>query len=133
MRTRRRLRPALLALATFALGACEALDSLPVDCTDNFVWGLQVQVQDSVTSAPSASGAQLIARDGAYADTASYPPNRPDLDDLPLVGAGERAGTYTVTVRKSGFLDWERSNVVVTADECHVRPVALTARLKRTP
>ena len=133
MRTRRHIPPALLALVTFVLGACDALDSPPVYCTDNFVWGLQVQVEDSITSAPSASGAQLIARDGAYADTASYAPNRPDLDDLPLVAAGERAGTYTVTVRKSGFLDWERSNVVVTADECHVRPVALTARLERAP
>ena len=133
MRTSRHVSPALLALLTFALGACDALDSPPVFCTDNFVWGLQVEVQDSVTSAPSASGAQLIARDGGYADTAGYPPNRPDLDDLPLVAAGERAGTYTVTVQKSGFLDWERSTVVVTADECHVRPVALTARLQRAP
>jgi hypothetical protein len=133
MRTSRHVPLLLLPLLTFALGACDAFDSPPVFCTDNFVWGIQVEVQDSVTSAPSASGAEVIARDGAYADTASYPPNRPDLDDLPLVGAGERAGTYTVTVRKSGFLDWERSDVVVTADECHVRPVALTARLQRAP
>lgn len=123
----------LLTLFAFVFGACDALDSPPVYCTDNFVWGLQVEVQDSVASAPSASGAQLIARDGAYADTASYPPSRPDLDNLPLVAAGERAGTYTVTVTKAGFIDWERSNVVVTADECHVQPVALTARLRRTP
>ena len=124
---------ALLALLAFALGACDSLDSRPIACTEVLVWGLHVTVQDSATGAPSASGAQLIARDGAYADTSSYPPNRADLDALPLVAAGERAGTYTVTVRKTGFLDWERSHIVVTADECHVRPVALTARLKRAP
>jgi hypothetical protein len=133
MPIRHQLPPGLFTLFAVAFGACDALDSPPVYCTNNFVWGLQVEVQDSVTSAPAASGAQVIARDGAYADTASYPPNRPDLDNLPLVAAGERAGTYTVTVRKAGFIDWERSNVVVTADECHVHPVALTARLRRTP
>jgi hypothetical protein len=124
---------ALLALSAFALGACDSLDSRPVFCTDNFVWGLHVTVQDSATGTPSASGAQLIARDGAYADTSAYPPNRPDLDNLPLVAAGEREGTYRVTVRTAGFVDWERSDIVVTSDECHVRPVALTARLKRAP
>lgn len=133
MRTSRCLPGVLLGLSVLAFGACDALDSRPVYCTENFVWGLQVSVQDSATGAPSASGAQLIARDGVYADTSSFPPNRPDLDDQPLVGAGEREGTYMVTVRKAGFLDWERTNVVVTADECHVRPVALTARLERVP
>lgn len=133
MRTGRCLPGVLLVLSVLAFGACDALDSQPVYCTGNFVWGLQVTVQDSATGAPSASGAQLIARDGVYADTSSFPPNRPDLDNQPLVGAGEREGTYTVTVRKAGFIDWERPNVVVAADECHVRPVALTARLKRAP
>lgn len=133
MRASRLVPQALLALCAFALGACDTVDGLPVACTANFVWGLHVTVQDSVTGGPSASGAQLIARDAAYADTSSYPPNRPDLDNLPLVAAGEREGTYTVTVRKPGFVDWERRDVVVTADECHVRPVALTALLKRAP
>ena len=133
MRTGRHLPGAFLVLWIFAFGACDVLDSQPVLCTGNFVWGLHVTVQDSATGAPSASGAQLIAHDGVYADSSSFPPNRPDLDNQPLVGAGEREGTYTVTVRKAGFVDWERTNVVVSADECHVRPVALTARLERTP
>jgi hypothetical protein len=133
MRIGRDVPRALLALSAFALGACDSLDSGPIACTDIFLWGLHVAVQDSATGTPSASGAQLIARDGAYADTSSFPPNRPDLDGLHLVAAGEREGTYTVTVRKAGFVDWERSGIVVTADECHVRPVALTARLKRAP
>jgi hypothetical protein len=133
MRIDRHVPRALLAFFAVAVGACDALDSPPVYCTENFVWGVHVGVQDSLTGVPSASGAQLVARDGAYADTASYPPNRPDLDNLPLIAAGERAGTYTVTVRKAGFVDWEQRDVVVTADECHVRPVALTARLRRTP
>lgn len=129
----RSLRRALLPLAALAVGACDVLDSPDVICTANFVFGLVVTVQDSASGAPSASGAQLIAQEGAYADTAGFPPNRPDLDTLPLVGAGERPGTYTVTVRKSGFHDWVRSGLVVTADECHVHPVQLTARLQEAP
>jgi hypothetical protein len=125
---------ALLAGAALGLlGACDLVDSRDVICTGVFVSGLRVTVQDSVSGAAAASGAQLIAQDGAYADTASYPPNRPDLDAEPLQSAGERPGTYTVTVRIAGFLDWVRSGIVVTADECHVRPVALTARLQRVP
>lgn len=126
-------RCVLLAVATVVLGACDLTNSRDVYCTDNFVAGLVVSVQDSLTGAPAASGAQLIAQEGAYADTASYPPNRPDLDARPLVSAGERPGTYTVRVSKPGFLDWVRGGIIVTADECHVRPVALTARLQRAP
>jgi hypothetical protein len=119
------------ALAAVALAACDLVEG-PI-CTGVFVWGLRVTVQDSVTGAPAASGAQLIARDGAYADTSAFPPDRPDLDGQPLVAAGERPGTYTVTVRKSGFMEWVRTGVVVTADECHVRPVDVAARLQRAP
>ena len=126
-------RCAPLAVATVVLGACDLMNSRNVICTDIFVSGLVVSVQDSLTGAPAASGAQLIAQDGAYADTASYPPNRPDLDAQPLVSAGERPGAYTVRVSKPGFLDWVRGGIIVTADECHVRPVALTARLQRAP
>ena len=122
-----------LALAVLTTAGCDVLDSREVACTDNFVFGLVVAVQDSSTGAPAASGAQLIAQDGAWADTVGFPPNRPDLDAQELVSAGERPGTYTVTVRKAGFRDWQRTGVVVTADECHVHPVELTARLQPAP
>jgi hypothetical protein len=135
MLSRRSSRHAGFALSVLALGACDLVDSPQVFCTDNFVYGLVVAVQDSLTGAPTASGAQLIARDGAYADTMAFPPNRPDLDDRTLTGAGERPGTYTATVSKAGFLDWVRSGIVVTEDQygCHVQPVSLTARLQRAP
>lgn len=50
-----------------------------------------------------------------------------------LMSAGERPGTYTVTVSKPGFRDWQRAGIVVTADECHVHPVELSARLQPSP
>lgn len=121
------------ALSVLAVAGCDLLDSSETTCTANFVFGLVVAVQDSSTGAPAASGAQLIAQDGTWADTVGFPPSRPDLDAQQLVSAGERAGSYTVTVRKAGFQDWQRTGVIVTADECHVHPVELTARLQPAP
>jgi hypothetical protein len=129
----RLVRPTAVGLIAVAASACDLLDSEPIFCTGEFVSGLHVSVQDSVTGAPTASGAQLIARDGAYADTATVPPAAPNPDAWVLLAAGERPGVYVVTVRKAGFATWERTGVEVTADECHVRPVALTARLQRVP
>jgi hypothetical protein len=59
------------------------------------------------------------------------PPNRPDLDSLPLLGAGERGGTYRVVVQKPGYEDWVKTGVVVAEGRCHVVTTTLTARLQR--
>jgi hypothetical protein len=48
-----------------------------------------------------------------------------------LSGAFEREGTYDVWVTAPGYQTWLRENVTVGADECHVIPVRLTARLVR--
>ncbi|MFL5542033.1 MAG: carboxypeptidase-like regulatory domain-containing protein [Longimicrobiaceae bacterium] len=119
--------------ATFALGACDRL-SLPRACTADFRYGLNVTVADSLTGAPPPS-ATLIARAGAYVD--SVGPQAPFLNGpqgpsvLLLSAAGERPGTYDLTVRAPGYRDWTRTGVQVTADECHVHPVSFTARLQK--
>lgn len=133
MLTLRLSSAAVLGTAILALSACDIVESGGPICTAQFVSGLHVSVQDSVTGAPAASGARLTAVDGSYRDTVSAPAQRPDLNGQVLLAAGERPGSYDVTVSKTGYLDWQRSNVVVTADECHVIPVALTARLKPAP
>lgn len=67
-------RSVLALLLLLAASGCDLIgDSLPVNCTDNFVMGLHLSVQDSLTGAPAASGAVLITREGAYADTAVAP------------------------------------------------------------
>ena len=100
------------------------------NCTANFAPAVTVVVQDSASGSKIGSGAQLIVCDGTYADSMSNPANRPDLDVYSLSAAGERAGSYTVTVRKSGYREWIRSNVVVTKGVCHVTTVSLTALLQ---
>ena len=63
----------------------------------------------------------------------SYLAGHPELDALPLGGANEHAGLFTVTVTKSGYRDWTKSDVRVTADECHVNTTKLTALLQPAP
>lgn len=125
----------LLALSSVALVSGCGLVA-PGACTTDFRFGLVVYVQDSVTGAWAASGARLLTEDAkGVADAgdqyfSAFPADRPELDPQPLLGAGERAGTYRVTVRKAGYADWVRTGVRVTEDECHVRQVELLARLK---
>ena len=103
-------------------------------CTADYRFGLTVTVVDSVTSAPPAS-AVLLARSGAFVD--SVGPATPVVGSLNgppvlvLSAAGERPGTYDLTVRAPGYRDWTRTGVEVTADECHVHGVPVTARLRQ--
>jgi len=94
---------------------------------------MSVQVQDSVTGAWIAAGAKLVARSGTYADSMSYAAGDPIFNAEALFGAYEHAGVFTVTVTKVGYESWVKSNVLVTADECHVNTTQLTARLKPLP
>jgi hypothetical protein len=113
------------------LGACNPL-SLPVDCTADLRFGLIVTVVDSLTNAPPAS-ATLIARTAAAVDSVGPHSPLPTGQGAVLVlsAAPERPGTYDLTVRAAGYRDWTRTGVRVTADECHVRRVELTARLQK--
>jgi len=128
----RAMKVMALAILCVALTGCrDILWPAGRVCTGEYRMGLNVFVKDSISGAWAASGAMLMIRDGAYADSSTIPANRPDLDALPLFGAGERAGVYTITVRKPGFADWGQAGVRVTKDECHVNTRVLTAQLVR--
>lgn len=118
-------RPVSLVLAIAWPLTATACSEDPVRCTGSFAYGISVQVQDSVSGAAAATGARLVLREGAYVEIADQP-----LGGVSLSGAGERPGVYSVTVEKAGYHDWTRTNVRVTADECHVQGVSLTARLQ---
>ena len=107
------------------VGACA--ENPPLACTEEARPGLSVTVRDSVTSGTLADGVEVVAAEGAFADTAR----------ASLLGSGvyslvyERAGTYDVTVSHPAYQTWRLSAVVVTADQCHVRTVSVLARLQR--
>jgi hypothetical protein len=95
----------------------------PIVCTDQFVYGLTVHVVDATTGLPVSDGLSGNLQDGGYSEAMM-------AFGSDLVGAGERAGTYSISVVASGYTEWTMGGIVVTADECHVIPVGLEARLQ---
>lgn len=121
-----RCRNVLVFAGVAVLAGCDLITG-PA-CTTEARPALTVDVRDSITNATAGPGARIIARDGAFADTVLVPTD--DAARFPYQLAHERAGTYTVTVERDGYRPWSRSGVRVTKDECHVRTLALTARLQ---
>jgi len=117
-----------IAALTLMVGCYGGGPSEPIVCTDQFVYGLTVAVRDQVTTLPKADDATLTLREGAYEEIVTD-----SWDGTTLSGAGERAGTYSVTVEHAGYESWTRAGVEITADECHVIPVSLTAELIPVP
>ena len=117
----RRMRPALPLLVVLAASACGATD--PIACTTQAVAGINVTVVDDATGADLADGATLVLSDGAWTESIT------EAFGGILSGAFEREGTYRVEVTREGYGAWSRTGVVVDADECHVIPVSIEARL----
>jgi hypothetical protein len=91
-------------------------------CTADFRYGLNVTVLDG-SGGPAAQGSIGIAKDGSHEETLDI------IGAETMAGAGERPGTYDITISKTGYMTWSAENVTVAADECHVIPVSLQANL----
>jgi hypothetical protein len=125
------MRKSFAGWYSILIGAVACAGSTSPVCTQESRPGLVVYVKDSVTKAGVASGASLVVREGSYKDSVFAAPNStPDLDNSALSAAGERSGTYQVTVSKPGYATWLKSNVRVTSNVCHVNTVTLTALLQ---
>lgn len=98
----------------------------PIACTAEFVYGISVQVRDSVSGAPVTEDLEGQLTAPRYAETMEAWGNV-------LVGAGERPGTYTVVVAATGYEEWRREGVRVEAGRCHVTPVSMDADLTPQP
>lgn len=94
--------------------------------------GIVVTVVDSATGAVAGRNAGVVARSATFVDSIS--PERTAASDGPfgLVYSYSKAGTYTVTVRKSGYRDWVRGGIVVAAaNACALATVNVTAKLQQ--
>ena len=89
--------------------------------------GIVLTIVDGATGNPIEE-ATVIATEGSYSETVTLPSIPPAPGHAIL--ANERSGRYRVEVQAPGYLPWAMS-VRVSRDECHVIPVALTARLTR--
>ena len=126
---------AIFALvAPFALFACQSSPPTPeenagpspdpdqVMCTMEARSSITVVVLDAATGDSLGVTPTGTVRDGSFEEPLQGFGNR-------LSGPFEREGTYDVTVAAPGYASWDTTGVVVTADECHVQTVVLTARL----
>ena len=116
------MRPLTALLSVAALVGCV----LEAPCTDLFAYGVNVTLTNAVTGEP-VSNATLTLAEGSYTEV---------MQSIPTgdyVGAGERAGTYTLTATAPGFQPQTISDIVVTADRCHVQGVHLDVALQPTP
>lgn len=124
------MRTAALLACLLPLGAvgCESVTE-PVICTAIAVSSLNVTVRDVATSqricdatvTAVLAGVTWELRRSGSPEACTY------------AGPEERAGAFEVRVSRPGYVPAVVPNVQVTADVCHVIPVALTVDLRRSP
>jgi predicted lipoprotein with Yx(FWY)xxD motif len=90
---------------------------------------VRVTVHDARTGAAIAAGTTIVVSDGAFRDSIVVT-DRADVNGYPYGLAIERAGTYTVTVRKAGYEDWTRTGVRAERGRCNVATATLAVRLQ---
>lgn len=109
----------LLVAASSSLAACE----VGMSCSTQYVFGLVVTVRDATTQVPLTTATVTLV-DGAWREALTAQP----LDTV-YRGAGEREGTYAITVSAPGYRTSAARTVTITGDECHVQPVSITVDL----
>ncbi len=114
----------VVSLVTLFLVGCPPVNT-GVVCTEIFVYGLNVTITDG--NGDPVSGGTLTLVDGDYTEIMM------EIDPMGqsgvYVGAGERAGTYSLTIEADGFDTVTLDEITIGADECHVIPVELALSL----
>lgn len=128
--TLRRYVATTMILAALLGTGCTLLTDGGHLCTANIVAGLNVTVRDSVTGIAAGRGAMVTAQDGAHSETLIFLGAVIPTDSLSFMGAYERAGTYRITVAKTGYQAWTRDGVRVLDGDCHVQPATVDVRLQ---
>jgi len=102
----------------------------PNVCTAVAYAGIYITLQDRFDdSPPPFTGVWARAVQGTYRDSTTevFTNSETGVQSVALVY--ERKGTYDVTVHANGYEDFTQDAVFVSADECHVVPVQINARL----
>lgn len=120
------LSACIILLATTA---CSSSTPTGVMCTALYAYGISLKVQNAATGAPITDSATVVITDGSYVESYDYlgAPGQPTSGLLSA--AGERAGTYSISIRKNGFAPYDTAGIEVTRDVCHVHTVQVTANL----
>lgn len=110
------MKKILLFISLVAISCNSNDDSTDVvNCTEEFVYGLNVNVKDATTNSVLVDGVTVKAVDGTYSETLEV------VENISIfLGAGERVGNYVVMVSKEGYQTFTSEVVTVKADQCHV-------------
>lgn len=90
-------------------------------CTEEYVYGIIVHVIDGRSGTP-ITNAQVVIQEGTYQEALS-PIGEPSQNGL-YQGAGERPGTYRLTVSAPGYTPKTFENLVVSGGVCHVQTIS---------
>jgi len=114
----------IYTLLCFSLFSCNSSDDdAQVVCTEEFVYGLSVQVRDATTNGIIVNNITVTAKEGSYTEELKF------LFDT-FLGAGERAGNYTLMVVADGYENFTSEVITVSEDECHVIGESVSIRLQ---
>lgn len=116
------MRAFAIVLAALIVQGCRVMEPDLV-CTDQYVYAVTVEVQDSLTGGPPGSTPTGILAEGQHRETME------SHGDQFLYGGGERPGTYDVEVRADGYRLWRVEGVEAGHDGCHVESIQLLARM----
>jgi hypothetical protein len=127
------MKTASLACACVVALCAAACTTAPALCNANQVQALRVNVIDSLTALPAASGTTLIAiRDGVEVDSVTTPTD-PSYDAY-SIPAGDLYGTFTLTIKKALYADWIKTGIVVPrsdAQPCKPVTVHIVAAIRK--
>src|SRR5690349_6358979 len=94
-----------IAALTALLGACSGVAPTTF-CPDILRMSLSVSVFDAATGSPAATGATVIVHSAAFQDSVVLAGEvAPPLAPYVVYEDRAKAGTYSVTVKKTGYRD----------------------------
>jgi hypothetical protein len=106
-----------MLLALILMFSCNSDNSNPQNCTEVYVFGLNVTFKDANTQTIITDGITVTAKDGSYEEQLT----RIEDSDY-FLGAGEREGTYIIEVTSDNYQTFISNPILVdkTEDNCHV-------------
>jgi hypothetical protein len=102
---------------------CKEEDDITI-CTLQFVYGLNITLVEANSTNPATGEINATIKDGSYEEVLQNIES-----NVPFFGAGERRGTYILTITSDRYKTFVSAPILVTADECHVIPVTKTFEL----
>lgn len=107
----------------------------PTPCIPGTEYAIVVAMRPTVPEVPTGTAFGVI-REAGYADSLRFQGRLggdPAVQAAILAAGPERPGSYDVSIRRSGFADWDTTGIMARAGSCHVETVNLSVILEPAP